>query len=137
MVGKEDADILLSNAGSRDEPLASLGPAVDLARVARGELSREVYLARWGHRGPLETETFLPRPAEDPVWLDEQLAALAQQPVDVEALLVERQAAFDAAWERCQASYPRRAKRLRRRLEDAAKAVRLREAVRSEYTRLV
>jgi len=137
LVGAADADALLSDVSSGDELLASLGPAVGLARVARGEMSRGAYLEQWGHRGPLEVETSVPRPFEGPDWLDRQLAAYAQSPVDVEALLSAQRARFDAAWERFRDRYPRQARSMRRRLEETAEAIRVREAVRSEFTRFV
>jgi pyruvate,water dikinase len=137
LVGVDDADALLSNVSSEDELLASLGPMVGLVRLARGEMSRAAYLEQWGHRGPLETEASVPRPFEDPDWLDRQLAAFARSAVDVEARLAAQRAAFEAAWERFQARHPRQAGSMKRRLDQAAEAARLREAVRSEFTRLV
>ena len=137
LVGADDADALLSNVSSHDELLASLGPVVGLARVARGEMSREAYLEQWGHRGPLETEASVPRPFEDPDWLDRQLTTFAKSPVDVEALLATQRAQFEAAWERFKDRHPRKAREMRRRLEGAAQAARMRAAVRSEFTRLV
>jgi phosphohistidine swiveling domain-containing protein len=137
LVGPADADALLSNVSRQGELLASLGPVVGLARLARGEMSRETYLARWGHRGPLEAEVSVPRPFEDPDWLDRQLAAWAESTVDVEALLAGQRAEFDAAWERFCTRYPRRVKSMRRRLDRAAEAARQREAARSESTRLL
>jgi phosphohistidine swiveling domain-containing protein len=65
------------------------------------------------------------------------LAEYATVPVDVEGLLAKRRAEFDAAWQRLQASHPRKAGAVRRRLDAAAGAIRQREAVRSEFTRLV
>ncbi len=137
LVGAADADTLLSDVSSEDELLASLGPVVGLARVARGEMSREAYLEQWGHRGLLEVEVSVPRPFEDPDWLDRQLAAYAQSPVDVEALLSAQRVRFDAAWERFRDRYPRQVRSMRRRLEETAEAIRVREAVRSEFTRFV
>ena len=137
LVGTTDADALLSNVSSHDELLASLGPVVGLAKVAHGEMCREAYLEQWGHRGALEAEASVPRPFEDPDWLDQQLATFAQSPVDVEALLAAQRAEFDAAWERFQNHYPRKAKSVRRRLDRAAEAARMREAARSESTRLI
>ena len=137
LVRAEDADSLLSNVSSHDQLLASLGPMVGLARVALGEMSREAYLEQWGHRGPLEAELSAPRPFEDPGWLDQQLTAFAQSPMDVEALLAAKQAEFDAAWERFKDRYPRQARSMRRRLDRAAEAARTREAARSESTRLL
>jgi pyruvate,water dikinase len=137
LVGAADADALLSNVSSGDEQLASLGPLVGLARVARGEMSRETYLETWGHRGALETEASVPRPAEDPDWLDEQLQTFARSPVDVEALLEAQRTEFDAAWLRFRERYPRKARSMRRRLEQAGEAARRRESARSESTRLI
>jgi pyruvate,water dikinase len=135
-VGTADANALLSNLSSNGE-LASLGPVVGVARVARGDMTREAYLAHYGHRGPHEAELSTPRPAEDRHWLDEQLEVFRRSPVDVEGLLAKPGATFDAAWARFQERYPQGAKAMRRRLEQAAEAARLREAVRSELTRVV
>ena len=137
LVGLEDADTLLSNLSTRDELLASMGPVVGIARVARDEMSREVYLERWGHRSATETEAYMPRPSEDPGWLDGQLEAFEASPVDVDALLAEGRARYRAAWERLRDRHPRKCKSLQRRLQEAAGAARMREAVRSELTRLV
>ncbi len=136
LVGASDASTLLSNVSSGTELLACLGPVVGLAKIARGEMSRERYLERYGHRGPYEVEMSIPRPAEDPDWLDEQLAEFAASPVDVEGLLAKQRSEFDGAWGRFKGRYPRKAKSMRRRLERAAEAARMREAARSEWTRL-
>lgn len=137
LVGPEDADTLLANVSSTEELLASMGPVVGISRVARGEMSREAYLERWGHRSATETEAYLPHPAKDPDWLDSQLEAYQQSPVDVDALLAEGRRSYNAALERLARRYPRKKKRLERRLVDTAAATRMREAVRSELTRLV
>jgi phosphohistidine swiveling domain-containing protein len=137
LVGAADADALLSNVSGQDELLASLGPLVGLSRLARGEMSRDAYLEQWGHRGALETEASVPRPAEDPDWLDRQLAWFEQSPVDVEGMLGAQRATFEAAWERFQSRYPRQVRSMRRRLERAAEAARTREAARSESARII
>jgi pyruvate,water dikinase len=137
LVGAADADALLSNVSGDDDLLASLGPVVGLTRVARGEMSRGAYLEQWGHRGALETETSEPRPAEDPEWLDRQLASFAQAPLELEAMLARQRAEFGAAWGRFQGRHPRQVKPVQRRLRQAAEAARLREAARSESARLV
>jgi pyruvate,water dikinase len=85
----------------------------------------------------MEAELAAPRPLEDPDWLDKQLESFALSKVDVEAMLIEQRARFNAAWERLCARYPRRANKLKQRLEKVAEANRIREAVRSELTRLV
>jgi pyruvate,water dikinase len=136
LVGPDDAGALLSNLTEGSGELASLGPLVGLAKVARGEMDREAYLEGYGHRGPHEFELSIPRPGEDPDWVDQQVAQLGQSPaVDVEALLAKQRAEFDAAWERFKARYPRKAKSVRHRVSEGARRARMREAARSEYVR--
>ncbi|MGP4016062.1 PEP/pyruvate-binding domain-containing protein [Saccharopolyspora sp. 5N708] len=50
------------------------GNALGLGELARGEIDREAFVRRWGHRCPDEFEVSVPRPAEDPEWIDRQLA---------------------------------------------------------------
>ncbi len=135
-VSEEDANALVSNLGGEGF-FASLGPVVGLQKVARGEMSREAYLEAYGHRGPDEFNLIHPQPVEDPVWLDRQLAELEQNPVDVEALLDGQRARFAAAWARLADGHPRRARAIRRRLDQAAQLAYQREAARSEITRVV
>jgi pyruvate,water dikinase len=115
--------------------LASLGPVVGVDRVARGQMSRQDYLDRYGHRGPHEMELSAPRPYEEPDWLDRRLAEHASAPIDVDRLLSNRRAEFDAAWQRFVERYPRKAKSMRRRLDKVPPAARLREEFRSEMVR--
>jgi pyruvate,water dikinase len=135
-VGLEEANELLSGVSTEDQQLASLGPVVGLWQVAQGQLTREEFAAAHGHRGPHEFELAWPRPYEDPDWIERQLADQQQHPVDVPALLAQRQAAHAAAWDRYAARFPRQAPALRRKLAEAAAAARAREATRSELTRL-
>ena len=136
LVGEADASALLSNLG-RESYLDSLGPLVCLARVTRGDMSREDYLEKYGHRGPYEFDLMRPQPAEDPTWLDQQIDNFARAPIDVDALLDKQRASFDAAWQRLSSRYPRKAKTLRRRLDEAARLATLREEARSEITRVM
>jgi phosphohistidine swiveling domain-containing protein len=137
LVGESDANTLFSGLSSEDDMLASLGPLVGVARVAQGKMSRAEYLEKYGHRGPQEAELSLPRPAEDPDWLDRQLAEYEKNPVDVDALLANRRAEFEAAWQRLQVRYPQQAPKLRRQIDQVGPAARMREAVRDEVTRLL
>jgi pyruvate,water dikinase len=135
LVGADDADALTSGLSDDGQLLASLGPLVGLARVARGQMTREAYLATYGHRGPDEFELSAPRPAEDPDWLDQKLAQFRAAPADVEAMLAQQRAACEAAWDRLRANHPWRAKILQRRIAQVAPRARLRETARSEYAR--
>ncbi len=137
LVGEADADALISNLGGQHY-LPSVGPVVNLARVARGELSREAYLEQYGHRGPYEFELARPQPVDDPEWLDKQLADLKQNPVDVEALLAKQRARFESAWQRFCARYPAgKVKQMQAKLAEAARLAQQREAARSELTRVM
>jgi phosphohistidine swiveling domain-containing protein len=137
LVGEADANALFSSLSSEDDMLASLGPVVGVARVAQGKMSRGEYLGKYGHRGPEEAELSTPRPAEDPDWLDRQLAEYAKNPVDVDALLAKRSVEFEAAWQRLQERYPKKARKLRRQIDKVGPAARMREAVRDEVTRFL
>jgi pyruvate,water dikinase len=136
LVGITDANALLANV-SNGAGLASLGPLVGLSKVARGELSREAYLRQYGHRGPHELELSIPHPAEDPDWLDQQLAEFASSPIVPDVLLAKQHAAFNAAWQRFLERYPQKATSVQRRLERIAEAVRIREATRSELVHVL
>ena len=146
LLGPEDADALISSpalgspadgspAGAIPDLLANLGPLVGVAEVARGKIDREEYMKRFGHRGAHEFELSLPRPAEDPDWLDRQLAQFHSSPVDVEVLLAQQRTDFEAAWGRVRERLSSKSKSIRRRVEIAASRSRLREAARSEYVR--
>lgn len=137
LVGESDANALFSNLSSEKDLLASIGLVVGVARVAQGEMSREEYLEEYGHRGPHEAELSIPRPAEDPDWLDRQLDEFRKNPIDVDALLAQRQTEFDAAWERLEERYPKKAHKLRHQIEKVGPAARLREAARDELTRFL
>src|SRR5690606_24619112 len=107
MAGETDAEAMLTGANA-DGELASLGLLVGLGRVAAGQLSREEFARRHGHRGPHEFELSAPRPGEDPAWLDAQLAGLRELPDDPETLLERQREAAEAAWDRFARRHPRR-----------------------------
>lgn len=135
LMGPDDAYVLIANLSKSSDLLASLGPLVGLTQVAQGQMNRTAYLEQYGHRGPHEFELSVPRPAEDPAWLDRQLEQLGDAPDDVGALLAKGRAEFETTWGRFVARYPRQAKSMRRRLKEVGSRARLREAARSEYVR--
>jgi pyruvate,water dikinase len=136
LVGEADADVLVSGSSTSGSNLASLEPLLGLERVERGELSREAYARRYGHRGPHEFEVSIPRPAEDPEWIDRQIDGLRAAPVGVSALLEQRRAAAAAAWERLAELHPKELERVRKEVERARWGFRSREAARSEVVRV-
>ncbi|MEV5535730.1 PEP/pyruvate-binding domain-containing protein [Saccharopolyspora shandongensis] len=134
LVGEADANALLTGLSVGGDALASLGPVVGLGELARGKSDRETFARSWGHRCPDEFEVSAPRPAEDPEWIDRQLAGL-RSAADPAELLTRQARARDAAWARLRSRHPGKERRLRRRIAGAARAARGREAARSELIR--
>jgi len=135
LLGPDDTIALLSNVSTEDETLASLGVVVGLDRLRRGQINREEYLKAYGHRGPHEIELSIPRPAENPNWIDEQLAGLKHSPADVDTLLREQHARYEAALGNLRKSKPKKFDKILKRLYEAARLTRLREGARSEGIR--
>jgi pyruvate,water dikinase len=135
LVGEADAALLLSGQQAAGAPLASLGPVIGLARLARGEIGRDQFAREYGHRGPHEVELSFPRPAEDLAWVDAQLAAL--QDADTEAMLAKQEAARTSAWNRLARHDPGKAAAARKIVARWAPVARDREAARSEVVRSV
>ena len=69
MVGDVDAEAMLTGVTASHE-LASLGLLTGLARLAQRRDHRDEFARRYGHRGPHEFELSIPRPGEDPGWID-------------------------------------------------------------------
>jgi len=137
VLGDEGASRLISTIGGSGERSASVGITLGLSKVARGEMSREEYVVHFGHRHGSENEISVSRPYEDPGWLDEQLADLERNPVDVERLVQRRAADFNSAWEEIGRHHPKEAKKLRPKVDRVVEATETREAVRSGLTRSV
>jgi pyruvate,water dikinase len=78
---------------------------------------------------------FIPRPAEDPTWIDKQLENLEQSAVDVDSLLAEQRARYQSALANLRKTAPRKFDSLLERIKEAARLTRLRESVRSEVVR--
>jgi pyruvate,water dikinase len=123
LVGEPKAALLLSGG-----ELASLGLVLGLTRLARGEIDRDTFIREYGHRGPHEAELSIPRPAEDPAWLDEQLAAAGDAPT----MLARQVAARAAAWKKLDHETASKARLLVGRWAPIARD---REAARSEVVR--
>lgn len=135
LIGAADASSIMSNLSGASGSLASLGPLLGLAQAAKGQISRETYLERYGHRGPHEMELSIPGVDDDPAWFEKQMAGFTQASPDVEALLASQRETQAAAWAGFAARFPAQAPAIRRRLENLATVAQTREAVRSEVTR--
>lgn len=135
LVGIEDANTLLSHLRGNAE-LASLGLVVGIAQIVKGEIGEEDFVRQYGHRSPHEFELSLPDPMEDAHYLQRQREAYAKASVDVEQLLLKQQARYEEARRRFEQRYPRKSTWLSKQLARAGAAARLREATRSEFTRV-
>jgi pyruvate,water dikinase len=135
MAGETDADALLTSSGSGRVPLSSLEPLLGLTQLARGAIDGSEYARRFGHRGPHEMEVSTPRSAEDPLWIETQLAGLRQTKIDAPTLLARQEAERQAALTRLHKNFPGKEKSVRRQIESWVKIAHEREAVRSELIR--
>ncbi|WP_321416465.1 PEP/pyruvate-binding domain-containing protein [uncultured Methanomethylovorans sp.] len=136
MVGEEDTNILLTGLSTNSDPLASLGPLLGLTQLAQGEIDKEKFVRQFGHRSSHEVELYIPRPAEDPDWIDKQIADFRQRGDDFKMLLSRQETARKSAWDRVHQRYPRKEKSIRSQIDRWAIIAREREAVRSESSRI-
>jgi pyruvate,water dikinase len=135
-MGEDEANPLLATISGTGE-LASLGPLAGIVKLRSGELSREEYLRRYGHRGTLENELAEPRPYEDPTWLDRQLEEFDKSPIDVTAMLEKRDVEFDTIrGEITRLLPPRYAQSIGDKIVVIVETNAVREATRSELTRI-
>jgi pyruvate,water dikinase len=104
--------------------------------VAGGEMSRDEYIARHGHRAPNENELSVPRPYEDPTWLDTQLAEREKLP-DIEAMMADQHGEVDAVWKEFANAHPKEAQKLGKKIDAFTEGLIRREAIRSELTRSI
>ncbi|MBN1580887.1 MAG: hypothetical protein JXA89_09310 [Anaerolineae bacterium] len=138
LLGKDKAEQLLATVSGDSDQLASLGPLMGLQQLKRGEIDRETYLDRYGHRGPNENELAEPRPYEAPGWLDEQLALLDGSPADVASLLSKRRTEYETAWCEIERVLPaRKTQALWRIINRISETNAVREWTRSELTRTI
>ncbi|MFC4586218.1 PEP/pyruvate-binding domain-containing protein [Sphaerisporangium corydalis] len=139
--GSDEAWAGSDGAGAGDDGaggggLASLGLLLGLERLSRGEIDRETFARRWGHRGPSEFEVSIARPGEDPEWIDRQLAGLREAEHDVGSLLARQEETRAAAWKRFTERHPAKVTAdTRRKIARMTKALRDREVARSEVVR--
>ena len=135
LVGEDDANALLTGPDAGGSRLASLGPLLGLTRLARGEIDRVTFALQFGHRSPHEAEVSVPRPGENPDWIDEQLAGLSQAKEDADALLSRQELKRRASEDRLHERYPRQEAHVRHWIDRWSAIALDREAARSEMVR--
>ena len=135
LMGEQEADALLANLVGGSGQLTSIRPLLGLAKVARGEMSREEYSSLAGHRLHQEDEISIARPYEDPNWIDKRLAEYETSPVNYDAMLKKQNKKFEQVWRAFAGDYPKKAKTIRKKLDNISAAMEKREVIRSELTR--
>jgi len=135
LVGDAAANALTAGLGAQAGQLASLGLLDGLEQLAAGEIDRDTFNRRYGHRGPHEFEISLPRPGEDPDWIDKQLTERAESTTSYRDLLRAQEQRRSEAWAELEARHPVQAQILHHQLHGWAKISRDRERARSEVIR--
>jgi rifampicin phosphotransferase len=135
LVGDAAANALTAGLGGQAGQLASLGLLDGLEQVAAGDIDHDTFNRRYGHRGPHEFEISLPRPGEDPGWLDKQLAERAASATNYRDLLRVQEERRNEAWAELEQRHRVHARILHHQLRVWAKISRDRERARSEVIR--
>lgn len=134
VAGIEDTNTLMSNFRG-DSSLESLGPIIGISKIITGEMNRDEYRMKYGHRGPHEFELSIPHPGEDETWLEKQIEEFKNSNTDVEKLLNKQHDQYEEALRRLKENFPKEANNFEKKIVKVAEAARLRESVRSEWTR--
>jgi pyruvate,water dikinase len=136
LLGEAGANALTSGLGGKNGQLASLGLLDGLDQLVRGEIDPDTFNRRYGHRGPHEFEISRPRPAEDPNWIDDQLAQRAEESGPSYRELLETQELKRAeAWAELERRHPWQARILHHQLAVWTRIAQDRERARSEVIR--
>ncbi|OOM72704.1 PEP/pyruvate-binding domain-containing protein [Clostridium sp. BL-8] len=135
LVGTEDTNTLMSNFRG-DSDLESLGPIVGISKIINGEMSYEEYKMKYGHRGPHEFELSIPHPGEDESWIEKQIEEFKKSNTDVAGMLKKQQNQYEESIKRLEKGFPKEARNIKEKIVKVAQAARLRESVRSEWTRV-
>ena len=137
LIGEAEADPLLISLVGGEGELTSLGPMLGLEKLARGEISRETYTELSGHRLLQEDELSVPRPYEDPMWIEKRLQEFKEAKIDYQKMLKQRAAEIEKAWGKFSLEYPKHVEKLRKEINKISTAMAKREIIRSELTRSI
>ena len=136
-IGKRNSDHLISMISGGSRQLTTLGPLIGLSEILNGDINRDTYLDRYGHRHANENELAQPRPYEDPNWLQTELEEFQKNPVDIQDLLDNRESQYKSTWDQFASQHPNHFKKFEKTAADFIQATQDREVVRGEITRLV
>ncbi|MFW9996344.1 MAG: PEP/pyruvate-binding domain-containing protein [Candidatus Odinarchaeota archaeon] len=132
----EEPKRLLTTIGGNSDQLESIGPLIGLAKILKGEMSYEDYLHEYGHRSSNENELSDPRPIEIEGWLDKQLEKHKKSAIDIDDLFKKGREDFDDAWSKFHTRFPKKAKKIKKTIDDITETTRVREEIRSALSRI-
>lgn len=128
VAGEEMANKLLSGCVGI---LDSMKPLLLLEDVKAGRMSRDEYMKICGQRCVNEMELSMPRPYENPSYLDD-LIANGNSGADLYSMRKSQEEKFDAALKEFDSLYPKKSKWIRVQIEKFKEANQFREDIRSK-----
>lgn len=137
-LNKADSEKLYATISIGSDELASAGQLVGLHKIIVGEMSREEYLDEYGHRDTFENYLSVPRPYEDPSWLDNQLQEYKESGIDFQNLLREREKMFLDTFQGISGKISQKtARKIKRTIDECNELCEKRELVRTELSRVL
>ncbi len=133
--GPELADSLLSNC-SENGNIESIATLLAIEDVFRGEMTREEYVRRYGHRHADEMELSAPYPYENPEFPENVIADYIASGIDAYEMKAGQEKRREEAIKEFERKYPSKKAWLKRLLHKYSHAVASREVVRSDALRL-
>jgi pyruvate,water dikinase len=135
LIGKEEAENLLSNLVGESGDLSSMGQLLGLQKLAEGEIRREEYHLIAGHRPPSENEISTPRLYEDPDWINQRLVEYAKNPIDYVHLQETKRDEYFRIWGEFSDRFPKQSRKIKAMLDKTIEGMEKREKIRTELTR--
>ena len=133
--GSELADRLLSDC-SANGSIESMGSLLAVDDMIKGNISREYYTMRYGHRHADEMELALPYPYENPDFPENVIREYTESGIDPYGMKAEQEKRHNKAVEQFKKEYPDKTNMLDRLLKKYTSAVYAREKIRSDALRL-
>ena len=98
LVGDAAANLLTAGLGAQAGQLASLGLLDGLEQLVAGEIDRDTFNRRYGHRGPHEFRDLTAAAWRGSHWIDTQLAARATSATSYRDMLRVQEQKRHEAW---------------------------------------
>lgn len=112
--------------------LDSMKPLLLIEDLAEGRITREEYLDICGHRSENEMELMMPRPYENPAYIDELIANYKDGGINLHESLTLQEQNFQTALAEFNKLYPHRRRFISRKIKSFAEANQFREEIRGK-----